>query len=75
MTGIEEIAIQEDCLEPTTDDNDGDYLINENYEVPLNVLAWVNRVQEQNRFISDAASRYRDLEKALSIMDDQYKWM
>lgn len=28
VTGIEEIAIQEDCLEPTTDDNDGDYLIN-----------------------------------------------
>lgn len=72
-TEIEEIVVQEDCLELTTDDNDGDYLINENYEVPLNVLAWVNRVQEQNRFISDAASRYRDLEKALSIMDDQYQ--
>lgn len=72
-TEIEEIVIQEDCLELTTDDNDGDYLINENYEVPLNVLAWVNRVQEQNRFISDAASRYRDLEKALSVIDDQYQ--
>lgn len=70
---IEEIVIQEDYLEPTTDDNDGDYLINENYKVPSNVLMWVDRVQEYNRFISDAAMRYRDLEKALSIMDDQYQ--